>query len=164
MTNNNITPLQQENLLISIKNNSLPFWERQIKCHASFQYNMGLRYCYDRCDAINCIPENCIDYQPKLPREETWNNQIQYSFVISPHGNGYDCHRTWEALILGCIVIVKKSGIDELYSDLPVLIINDWSDINLELLESTINIFKCKVFNYDKLLLKYWVDKIKYNI
>ena len=162
---NKISPLDQENLLISIKNESLPFWERKIKCHASFQFNMGHRYCDDRRDAINCIPIECVDYLTrKLPRRETWYNQVQYAFVVSPHGNGYDCHRTWEALILGCIPIVKKSGIDELYTELPVLIVDEWSDVTQELLESTIEQFKSCEFNYNKLTLKYWTDKIRYNI
>jgi len=160
----NISPVTQEELLISIKNNSSPFWERKIKCHGSFQYNIGSRYSRDRRGALNDIPADCIDYQTKLPRDKTWENQIEYAFVVSPHGHGYDCHRTWESLILGSIVIVKKSGLDELYRDLPVLIVNEWSDINMELLESTVENFKNKQFNYDKLLLKYWVDKIRYNI
>jgi hypothetical protein len=36
--------------------------------------------------------------------------KINYAFVASPYGGGPDCHRTWEALILGCIPIVKSSG------------------------------------------------------
>ena len=35
----------------------------------------------------------------------------QFAFVASPPGNGFDCHRTWEALILGCIVIVQNSSV-----------------------------------------------------
>ena len=161
---NRISPFNQENLLKYVKGKSTPFWDRKIKCHASFQFNMGLRYCDDRRDAIKSIPSECVDYlQQKLPRHDTWYTQIQYSFVISPHGNGYDCHRTWEALILGCIPIVKKSDIDELYSDLPVLIVNEWSDVTPELLQSTVDHFKTLEFNYDKLTLKYWVKKIRYN-
>jgi hypothetical protein len=64
----------------------------------------------------------------RVTKNISFTNQIKYAFVISPHGNGLDCHRTWEALCLGCIVIVKKSPIDTLYTDLPVLIIDNWSD------------------------------------
>ena len=94
-----------------------------------------------------------------IPRNKTWENQISYSFVLSPHGNGLDCHRTWEALVLGCIPIVKKSEIDALYEDLPVLIVNNWSDLNQDLLNNTIEQFKNKTFNYNKLSLKYWINK-----
>ena len=53
----------------------------------------------------------------------------RYAFVISPHGNGLDCYRTWEALLMGCIPIVKRSPIDYLYADLSVAIVDEWSEI-----------------------------------
>ena len=62
--------------------------------------------------------------------------------------------------MLRCIPIVKTSGINDLYIDLPVLIVNDWSDINQKLLTDTINNFKNKTFNYKKLSLKYWMNLI----
>jgi hypothetical protein len=104
-------------------------------------------------------------YEPELiTRNKTWENQINYSFVISPHGNGLDCHRTWEALVLGCIPIVKKSEIDDLYEDLPVIIVNNWSDLNQDLLNNTIEYFKHKTFNYNKLSLQYWINKFNEKI
>ena len=33
----------------------------------------------------------------------------RYAFAISPIGKGLDCHRTWESLILGQIVIVQTT-------------------------------------------------------
>ena len=48
---------------------------------------------------------------------------------------------------------------DDLFQDLPVLIINEWTDVNMELLTNTVNEFKNKKFNYDKLLLNYWKEK-----
>lgn len=57
----------------------------------------------------------------------------KYTFVVSTHGNGLDCHRTWEALYLGAMVITKKSSLDSLYINLPVIIIDTWDcllDIN----------------------------------
>ena len=39
----------------------------------------------------------------------------RYNFVASPPGNGADCHRTWEALTIGVIPIIKK---DLLYLNL----------------------------------------------
>ena len=47
-------------------------------------------------------------------------------FVISPPGNGIDCHRTWESLILGNIVLLQSSPLDPLFEDLPVVIIKDF--------------------------------------
>ena len=59
---------------------------------------------------------------------------------------------------------LKTSSLDILFYDLPVLIVNEWSDITLELLNNTISNYKnkyvTKQFNYNKLLLKYWINKI----
>ena len=126
---------------------------------------MRSRFGYDRYEAIKKIPENLsFSEKGEVDRTTSWNNQSKYSFVVSPFGNGYECHRTWEALVLGCIPIVKTSGIDSLYEDLPVLIVNDWIDISSELLISVIKDFKKRhekgKFNYNKLTLEYWMDKI----
>jgi hypothetical protein len=49
-------------------------------------------------------------------------------FVPSPAGNGYDCHRTWEALYLGAIPVILKS---EFCGDStwPVLLVDEWNDL-----------------------------------
>jgi tRNA U38,U39,U40 pseudouridine synthase TruA len=41
----------------------------------------------------------------ELHRSELWRRHGGFAFVISPPGHGLDCHRTWEALALGCIPI-----------------------------------------------------------
>lgn len=154
------TPLNQEKMLELIINKAKPFCERECKTYSNFHFFTNSRFGYDRIDAINQIPKDLIFYeQTKILRLNTFMNQIKYSFVISPHGNGLDCHRTWEALILGCIAIVKTSPLDSLYSELPVLIVNEWSEITMELLEKTVENYKNKKFNYDKLLLSWWTDK-----
>ena len=50
-------------------------------------------------------------------------------FVLSPAGNGFDCHRTWEALYLGSIPIVKRAHWPFINKPLPVLIIDEWEDL-----------------------------------
>jgi len=163
-----ISPVKQELFLIQTHKDSLPFWKRERKCYINFNFIVNYsrsKYGYDRYEAIHKIPNNIVFSEKQIVSKEiTFTNQSKYSFVVSPFGNGLDTHRTWEALVLGCIPIVKTSPLDSLYIDLPVLIINDWNYINEELLENTINDFKEKhekgKFNYDKLLLKYWVDKI----
>ena len=153
----------QENELLEILKGTKPFTERILKCYSNFHFNMQeeRKYTGDRRDAVQKIPENLIFKEPTpITRKETFINQSKYAFVASPHGNGLDCHRTWEALVLGCIPIVKTSGLDSLFDEIPVLIVKDWGDITQELLEKTVNDFKVRNFNYDKLTLKYWMDKI----
>jgi hypothetical protein len=162
---NQTTPKNQELLLNLVKSKALPFWKREIKCYANFQFLMTTKYGYDRKDAIAKIPNELVYYESnKIKRLQTWTKQSNYAFVISPHGNGLDCHRTWEALCLDCIPIVKTSPLDPLFSDLPVLIVKEWSDVTEKLLNETIVLFENKYNNneflYEKLTLQYWVNKI----
>lgn len=155
-----LLPLEQEQILKTIPKQ--PFWKRIIKGYSNFHFFTNTKYGYDRINAIKCLPANTVYYEPShLLRESSWLNQSKYAFVISPHGNGLDCHRTWEALLLGCIPIVKTSELDPLYTELPVLIVKDWSEVNLTLLHDTIDHFRPMTFNYSKLLLSYWVNIIQ---
>ena len=108
-----------------------------------------------------------IDYVDFLNYRTTqykvWKKYNQYQFVISAHGNGLDCHRTWEAIYLGAIVIVKTSSLDNLYENLPVVIVKDWDECknieNLKIwkdkyLNKTDKKYLEKFFKYD-----YWLHK-----
>jgi hypothetical protein len=63
---------------------------------------------------------NSRDYRMRLER---------YGFVASPPGHGIDCHRTWEALYLRTIPIVKRSMLYDSFPNLPVVALDDWSDV-----------------------------------
>ena len=156
------SPLDQEKDLLSVRDQSEPFWNRKIKCYSNFHFNFHVdRHGNDRQQAVDQIPPDCIFYEPEeVSRLESWKRQSEYAFVVSPHGNGLDCHRTWEALILGCIVVVKESSLDPLYTDLPVLILKSWSDLNNDLLKQTVENFQVRNFNYYKLTSKYYLDMV----
>jgi hypothetical protein len=87
-------------------------------------------------------------------------NISKFTFVLSPFGIGMDCHRTWEALCLNSIPIIKAPNFKHLFEDLPVLVIDEWNEINERLLYNTIQKFKNINFNFDKLKLTYWLNKI----
>jgi len=155
------TPVEQEASLKAIQKRSVPFYKRKAQCYSNFHLNNNGKFGSERHLAIKEIPENVVFYEPKkLSRDESWRVQSEYAFVISPPGNGLDCHRTWEALCLGCIPIVKSSFLNPLYRDLPVLIVNSWSDITSTKLEAVIDEFRNKSFNFDKLQLSYWMNMI----
>ena len=65
----------------------------------------------------------------RISQTEIWRRYAQYPFVISAEGNGLDCHRTWELLYLGCIVITRSSSLDPLFDDLPVVLVQDWDEV-----------------------------------
>jgi hypothetical protein len=84
----------------------------------------------------------------------------QSMYVLSPEGNGLDCYRHWEVLAMGAIPIVTHSPLDVLFQDLPVLIVNDWSEITQELLIQKYEEIKNKEYAWEKLYADYWINKI----
>jgi hypothetical protein len=89
-------------------------------------------------------------------------NMINYKWIASPRGNGIDCHRTWEALYLGCIPLVDRNINNSFYNDLPLIYIDDWSNISYEYLQDkTDEIIKnYNNYNWNKLTIKYWENII----
>lgn len=84
-----------------------------------------------------------------------------FKYVLSPEGNGIDCHRTWEALLMGCIPILKHSMIDPLFEDLPVILVNDWSDVTQDFLSQYEKASFCKKYKMEKVYADYWIKLIK---
>lgn len=68
-----------------------------------------------------------VTFDKKREQVECWKIHCGYTFEISPHGNGLDCHRTWEALLLNTIPIVPRSPLNELHKQFPIVIVDDWS-------------------------------------
>ena len=158
-----VDPTIQEETLVQFQNLSKPFWEREVKAYANFQFLMTTRYGkVDRVDCWNTVPKDLVYYEPtKCIRATCWGNMIDYAFVLSPQGNGLDCHRTWEALCLGCIPIVKTSGLDPLFEGLPVWIVSSWSEVTQENMVSKINEFKERTFQTERLTLDFWKRLIR---
>ena len=73
----------------------------------------------------------CVNHHHKrrMPVDAVWDEYRSYTFGASPHGNGLDCHRTWEMLYLGMVPIVESSSLDPLYEGLPVVIVKDWKHL-----------------------------------
>lgn len=85
------------------------------------------------------------------PHLDYLKEMATFRFVASPLGNGIDCHRTWEALAVGCIPIVQASSINEIYEGLPVVIIDDWSQVTHEFLEATYEQMKGRMHEYHEI-------------
>ncbi len=157
-------PLDQEQILQDIITNNFEtqnsFINRESKIYVNFTVSND-RF-KQRQDSLNKInKELLVINQSFTPRTNNWKLMTKYAFVLSPTGVGLDCHRTWEALCLGCIPIVKMVNFTKLFEDLPVLIVEDWSDVTEELLQKTLVDFSKRQFNYSKLTLQYWRNQIK---
>jgi hypothetical protein len=81
-------------------------------------------------------------------------------FVLSPRGSGLDCHRTWEALYMGAIPIVKSSACDSMYDGLPVLIVHDWAQVTEDFLKAKYEEMSHTVYDLSRVYARYWLRKI----
>jgi len=168
------SPEEQEVQLKQILSELLPTHERKCRALVDFYLADSMRYGHcqrylecgeDRTSIFNQLKTtHCVDASPSAKRSDLWRAKGQYAFSISPHGNGLDCHRTWEDLVLGCIVIVKTSPLDPLYEGLPVVIVNDWLEVNEENMKLWLDKYGDAFTNSEyrqKLKTKYWLNKIK---
>ena len=80
-------------------------------------------------------------------------------FVLSPPGNGADCHRTWEAILMGAVpIVVRHDAFTSLYSNLPVLIVDNISSITKQ------QILSYKLphrLNFDALWARTYYEKLQ---
>lgn len=102
----------------------------------------------------------CFD---KLKNKLTWLNIINpvdnqkrlstYKFCICPEGNGIDTHRLWECLYLKTVPIVINNEFSNilLKYNIPLVILNDWSDYN----ENNLNY---NSYNWDDVILNNILD------
>lgn len=120
----------------------------------------------DRSDVARLLHEKgvCDFLEARVPQLELYRLKGERAFDISPIGNGFDCYRTWESLMLGCIVIVKSSFLDPMFEGLPVVIINDWSEITEDNLQKWLeqygDVFHEKNVR-EKITHKYWMGEIR---
>lgn len=101
----------------------------------------------ERNHCVNCLNNQNIIISPILEFKNYLLNLSQSYFSISPNGNGVDCHKTWESLYLKTIPIVTKSTNSLQYKDLPIVIIDDWSDLNIN--DFSIEKYHSLWYNFD---------------
>jgi hypothetical protein len=133
-----------DNLFDEVRLTLSPTPSRIIQAYADFHFNQGYSRTFcgmNRTLAAIALKNNAVVHFATT-RTSSWEKYAQakskYAFDISPPGNGLDCHRTWESLLLGMIVITWSTQLTTagLYAGLPVVSISRWSDItpkNLEL-------------------------------
>lgn len=99
--------------------------------------------CFDKFSKYSWVTK-----EQDLPYEDFYRQLSKSKYSISPEGTGIDCHRVYESIFFDCIPIIKSCALDDFYEKLPVLIFNNWDEVNETFLSENYNLF------YDK--LKYW--------
>jgi hypothetical protein len=97
--------------------------------------------------------------EQRIPQEESWKKYKESRFVLSPPGNGYDCHRHFESIVLGAIPIFIRTPLmtSTVYAGFPYIELNSIKELTPELL----NNYEYKEFDKQMLEVQYWVDKIR---
>lgn len=89
----------------------------------------------------------------------------RYMFVASPDGNGLDCHRTWEAMYLGCVPIVEDNPMTRYFKSigLPLVIVKDWNEIGAWTEDSAKALYDSVMRGADRnpLQASFWHDAIR---
>lgn len=153
----------QDAQLAALARTAPPLAQRKLLCYSNIHHAaFGINARGDRQEVLATVPRELLccsgNYTSRL---DAWKEQRECAFVLSPRGGGYDCHRTWEALILGCIPVVKTSGLDPVYEGLPVLILESWSDLTAERMARTLVEFSRTYWKLEKLTLEYWAARIR---
>lgn len=109
----------------------------------------------------NITQQNGIVLDSNIPIPNYWENLARSCFVISPPGNGIDCHRIWEALYLHTIPVVKYHEAFSQFTHLPILFIDDWREVTREFLTSKLDMIYNFPSQIDELDIDFWANKIK---
>ena len=84
-------------------------------------------------------PEDWVSFEPPDQRGNNGkflDQILRHRFVLCPPGNGVDTHRMWEALAAGAIPVVLRSQAMKLFESLPILFVEDYCEVTIELLEA----------------------------
>lgn len=70
--------------------------------------------------------EGSVTFRNRISRSKFKEMLNRSKFVISPPGNGPDCHRTWEAMYAGAVPVVLNRAWPFGHLNLPVLSVESW--------------------------------------
>jgi hypothetical protein len=154
-------PYGDQAAMLRVHRRMPPVADKPLKALASFHLKMSHQYRYWVWAKLRSNSE--IAFEPRrIPPELLWIRHVKYAFEICPRGNGLDCHRTWEALLLRTIPIVRTSTLDPLYEGFPVVIVSEWEGITRDALECWraryADSFTAAMF--ERLTRDYWVSRV----
>ena len=98
---------------------------------------------HERTVVNDITTKNGITMSQHCNHTEYLKNISESIFVISPPGNGVDCHRIWECLYLKTIPVVQAHITFKQFEHLPILFINSWDEVTLPMLNSKIEMLNC---------------------
>lgn len=131
------------------------FWTNQAERYSAYESFVGKSWVTDEC--LHAMVQENYSH---------WLSQVlDHHYVLCPRGNGIDTHRLWETLYMGRIPIALNDRNTRYYEDLPILLVDKWSDVTPKLLEENIERFSdTSKFNMDMLKFSWWSSLIEKEI
>lgn len=163
-----LTPNQQELQIQTFAEQALPFEHRSPTVFTHF--TVGTQRVV-RSEWLSYFQEQSFANAPQgtIERTQLWKNMGGSQFVASPPGAGMDCHRTWEALVLGSVPIVQRFvPLTPLYEDLPVWEVDHVSEVTHESLQRKAKEVANKLlhghYDFRKLTVGWWKEHLESRI
>ena len=154
-----VSSVAQEFYLLNVLSSSRAILDKYPLAYCNWHFAI------DRGDRISCrelVDKNICHYQDAhLPRKFTWNFQAEFMFTLSPEGAGMDCHRTWESIILGSIPIIKENDLKSIFKNLPIILVDQWSDISYDILINRARDILKKEYDFNVMFREHWVAKFR---
>ncbi len=113
---------------------------KRLRCLSTFQHGVPvIPRSGSPNDRLDCLQawkgEDWVHWAPRLSIEDYIRVHAEDAFSVSPLGTRLDCHRTWEILACGAIPIVKRSTLLPLWREFPIVVVDDWADVDVERME-----------------------------
>lgn len=166
--NFNLSPKEQENALFDVKKTLKDYNYTKPHAIANFHHAMNdppIRKMFRTLAFKILSSSDCVTWLQKQDRLDFWRSCNDNMFVICPFGNGPDTHRPYEILALGRVPIIYDCYMNkELFSNLPVVIVESWKCITKEFLVKQHKIIIEKMqnneYDFNKITCRYWINKI----
>ena len=149
---------------------NLPADEKLNKIYVNVNVGTNISHRSKVISAIQSIHDSnniCTFSHPHKPHHAYLEEMSKYKWVVSPKGNGVDCHRLWEAMYAGCIALVDDSVNARAFQamNLPIILIGEqtkeWNEITLEWLEEQSKHLKPINYEHTVLNVSWWNDQIQ---
>ncbi len=158
------SPNEQERQIKTIAEEALPFAQRQPAVFTHFTVETQPVV---RSEWLDYFEDQSFAQTPtgSIERSELWRKMAGAQFVASPPGAGMDCHRTWEALVLGSVPIIQRfPHMAGMFEDLPVWQVENVSEVTPENLQLKAHEVSAKLeenqYNFRKLTVGWWKEQL----
>lgn len=160
-----MTPSAQEQQLLKVAHSSPPWQARASNVFYHFSIHTNI---FERtiCARSMAALKSVATINGQVPRHKLWEQMATNKFVASPIGGGFDCHRTWEAIALGCVPIVRRiPAMSPLFANLPVWEVDHYAQITEDSIQKKTEEIQAKLtanaYDLKKMTVPWWAEFVR---